>query len=83
MENLTNQILELEEGKNYFVLRQASYKGKTYFLVVGVTPDEENFTNEFMFLEKVDSENDENLFDVEEVTDPAILEVLAKNIKLD
>ena len=31
MENLTNQILKLKSGKNYFVLRQAAYKGITYY----------------------------------------------------
>ncbi len=80
MENLTNQILELKSGKKYFVLRQATYKGTTYFLGAEVTDDGEDFTNEFIFLEKVDGGAN---FSVKEVSDSQVLEVLAKNIKLD
>ena len=80
MNNLTNQILALKSGKQYFVLRQASYKGVTYFLGALTTPDGEDFTNDFAFLEKVDKYGK---FFVKEVTDKAVLDVLAKNIKLD
>ena len=79
MENLTNQVLDLANGKKYFVLRQAVYKGVTYFLGAELTNDEEDFTNEFAFLEKVGNEG----LKVKKVTDPAIIEVLAKNIKID
>ena len=41
MENLTNQVLKLENGSNYFILRQATYKGVTYFLAAEITADEE------------------------------------------
>ena len=80
MENLTNQVLELKSGKKYFVIRQAAYKGKTYFLAAVVTSDEENFTNEFTFLERID---ENGKFLVKKVTDDAILNVLAQNIKLN
>ena len=79
MENITNQILDLENGKKYFVLRQAVYKGTTYFLGAEVTPDEEDFTNEFVFLERI-GEGD---LMVKKVTDKSIIEVLAKNIKIE
>ena len=80
MENLTNQVLELRSGKKYFVLRQAAFRGNTYFLAAVVTEDEENFTNEFTFLERVD---ENGKFLVKKVNDPEILNVLAQNIKLD
>lgn len=79
MENLTNQVLALANGKKYFVLRQAVYKGNTYFLSAELTEDEEDFTNNFIFLQKV---GDEGL-KVKKVTDKNIIEILAKNIKLD
>ncbi len=79
MENLTNQVLALANGKKFFVLRQAVYKGTTYFLSAELTEDEEDFTNNFVFLQKV---GDEGL-KVKKVTDQSIIEVLAKNIKLD
>ncbi len=79
MKNYTNQILELADGKNYFVIRQAVYNDTTYFFAVEVTPDNEDFTNNFLFLEKVD---EGEKFKVKEVTDKKIIEILAKNIKI-
>ncbi len=79
MDNITNQILELDNGKKYFVLRQAVYKGVSYFLGAEVTPDEEDFTNNFVFLERV---GDGDLM-VKKVTDQSIIEVLSKNIKIE
>lgn len=80
MDNLTNQVFELDNGSQYFVLRQAAYKGKTYFFGAELTPDGEDFTNKFTFFEKVDKDGK---FIVKAVKDPEILQVLAKNIKLD
>lgn len=80
MENLTNQILETNVGKKYFILRQAVYKGTTYFLAALVNNEETEFTNEFTFLERVD---EDGLFILKPVTDNAIISILAKNIKLD
>ena len=77
MENLTNQVITLDNNHKYFILRQALYKGKTYFLAAGVTDDEEHFNNKFLFFEKV---NDEENFRVEEVTDESILSVLAPTL---
>ena len=80
MENLTNQVLKLANGKNYFVLRQAVYKGVTYYFGAELDETEEDFTNNFVFLEKMEVEGK---FVVKEVTDPKIIEILAKNIKID
>ena len=79
MDNITNQVLELDNGKKYFVLRQAVYKGVTYFLGAELTADEEDFTNDFIFLERVG--NDDLM--VKRVTDKSIIEILAKNIKIE
>ena len=80
MENLTNQVLTLASGKGYLVLRQAAYRGNVYYLGAEVTPDGEDFTNEFVFFERVEKDGK---FNVKKVTDPEILQVLGKNIKLD
>lgn len=80
MENLTNQVLTLANGKNYLVLRQAAYKGIVYYLGAEVTPDGEDFTNEFIFFERVEREGK---FNVKRVTDTEVLTVLAKNIKFE
>ena len=80
MENLTNQVLTLSNGKCYLVLRQAVYRGVVYYLAAEVTPDGEDFTNEFVFFERVEKDGK---FNVKKVTDSAILKVLAANIKMD
>jgi len=80
MENITNQVLDLANGKKYFVLRQAVYKGVTYFLGAELTPDEEDFTNNFVFFERV---GEGDTFKVKKVTDKAIIDILAKNIKIE
>lgn len=81
MENLTNQILELDNDRKFFVLRQAVYKGITYYFAAEVLENEEDFTGEFIFLERKNGEDES--FSVEEVTDNEILKVLVKNVKLD
>lgn len=80
MENLTNQVLTLANGKGYLVLRQAAYRGNVYYLGAEVTPDGEDFTNEFVFFERVEKDGK---FNVKKVTDTEVLQVLGKNIKLD
>ena len=80
MENLTNQVLTLSNGKGYLVLRQAVYRGVVYYLAAEVTPDGEDFTNEFVFFER---EEIDGKFNVKKVKDEAILKVLASNIKID
>lgn len=79
MENLTNKILELKNNKKYFVIRQATYRENTYYFVVEVTSDGEDFTDNFKFLKKV---KDKDGFIITEEKDKEILEVLAKNIKV-
>ena len=80
MENITNQVIVLGNGKKYYVMRQALYKGSTYLLAAGVTENEEDFTDEFTFLErKVENEKAY----IREVKDKEILKVLLQNITLD
>jgi len=81
MENKTNLVLNLGSAGSYYILRQALYKGKTYYLVAELTKDKEDFTNKILFLERYFDENEKEM--VQEVTDHKILEVLAKNIKIE
>ena len=79
MKDLTGQILELRNGKNYFVLKQIEIDNVIYYLGAGITK-EEDFTKEYTFLERV---NKDGKFSVKEVTDPEILEKLALDVKAD
>lgn len=52
MENITNKIIKFSNDEKYFVLKQAIYKGNSYFMTVKTTPDGENFTNEFYVMQE-------------------------------
>ena len=80
MENLTNQVIKLEDGTRYFIIRQAVFRGSTYFLGAELTKDGDDFTNNFVFLEKLGF-GDELILEV--VTDKEIIEILGKNIKIE
>lgn len=80
MENITNKVMELNNGKKYFIIRQALYKDVTYYFATLLTDDEEDFTGDFIFLERYETDGKAH---VREVTDNKIIEVLAKNIKVD
>ena len=41
MENRIHQVMELENGKKYVVIKQAIYKGHNYFVAARLTDDEE------------------------------------------
>lgn len=79
MEDLTGQILELRNGKNFFVLKQIEKGDKIYYLGAGITKDED-FTKEYLFLERVEKGEK---FSVKEVTDPEVLQKLALDVKAD
>lgn len=80
MENITNKVLELNNGKKYFIVRQLVYNDTTYYFAALLTDDEEDFEDEFTFLERY--EKDGEMF-AREVTDKKIIEILAKNIHID
>lgn len=52
MENRTNKIIKFSENEKYFVLKQAVYKGNSYFMTVKTTPNGEDFTNEFYIMQE-------------------------------
>ena len=52
MENRTNKIIKFNENEKYFVLKQAVYRGNSYFMTVKTTPDGEDFTNEFYVMQE-------------------------------
>lgn len=81
MENLTNKVFKLENGASFLIIRQASYKGDTYYFASELTDDGEDFTGRFTFV-KGETSEDGSLY-ISEVVDSEILKVLANNIKLD
>ena len=79
MENRINHIIKLNNGKKYFILKQAIYKGDNFFVVAEVTDDEEDITNTFLILHET-KEDGKNLVKVEQ--DKDVLAVILKHLDL-
>lgn len=75
MENRTNKIIKFSEEEKYFVLKQAVYKGKSYYMTVKTTPDGKDFTNEFQILQE-DNKDGKSYFS--RLNDVKLLNVLLK-----
>jgi len=75
MENRTNKIIKFSENEKYFVLKQAVYKGNSYFMTVKTTPDGEDFTGEMYVMQEVNKDG-KTLFS--RVTDVKLLGILLK-----
>ena len=54
MENRINQIMKLENGEQYFIIKQAYYKGSNYYVSAKLTENGEEMSGEFTVFEEVD-----------------------------
>lgn len=75
MENRTNKTIKFSEQEKYFILKQAVFKGNSYYLTVRITPDGNDFTNEFAVLQE--TERDGDLY-FSRVNDTKTLSILLK-----
>lgn len=77
MENRINQMIHLENGMDYAVVKQAIYNKENYFVAVQVTEDKKNITDDIVVLHET-KENGETF--VQQVTDEPTLTILMKHI---
>ena len=77
MENRTNQVVELEDGKEYFVLRQIAYKGDTYYVTTELLDGKEKTSEDVKVLKEsiVDGETYLTI-----VTDAKIIEIIYNHL---
>lgn len=61
MINRINQVMELANGKKYVVIKQAIYKGNTYYVSLRLTDDEENVMEELVIFEEVEINGQKNM----------------------
>ena len=78
MINRINSIFELDNNKKYVVLNQAVYEGVNYYLLARITDDEKDILNELIICEEKEKNG---VIGVEVVSDPKLLELLAKYLK--
>ena len=79
MENRINHVVELDNGKKYFILKQAIYMNDNYFIVAEVTEDEEDLKDNFLVLHET-KENGEAFINIE--TDPKVLQIILKHLDI-
>lgn len=75
MNNLIDQVIVLGSGEKKFVLNQAIYKSKNYYLLGDIDPAELNFTGMFSIVEENEREGKRYL---DLVRDEKILSLLIK-----
>lgn len=79
MENRINQVIELENGKKYFILKQAIYLNENYFIVAEVTEDGKDLKENFLVLHEIKEEG-EPFVKIE--TDPKTLQIILKHLDI-
>jgi len=77
MENKTNQVLELANGKEYVVLRQVVYKGDTYYVTSEIHNDGDDFDKNLTVLKET-IEDGKSYVNI--VRDPDIIKVIMNHI---
>lgn len=80
MENRINHIVELEDGKKYFILKQAIYLNENYYIVAEVTDDEEDLKEKFLVLHETKEKGDTF---VQTETDPKIIQIILKHLDIE
>ncbi len=79
MENKISKIFTLADNSKYIVVKQAVYKGETYYLLSKINDEETDILNEFKFVKEIVSAEDTFL---KEVEDKNILTILIKHFDL-
>ena len=79
MENRINHIITLDNGKKYFILKQAIYRGDNFFVAAEVTEDEQNLTNNFLILHET-KEDGKSIVRAEQ--DKEVLAIILKHLDL-
>lgn len=75
MENRINQIIELEDGNKYIILKQAIYHEQNYFTAARISDDEQEIHEEFHLLHEI---NEDGETYIETVTDDSLVQLLLK-----
>ncbi len=79
MVNNIGKVFVLDSGDKYIVSKQAIYKNDNYYVVLKLSEDGEEITDDIKFIKEV-KENDEVY--LEEISDKKTLELIGKNLNL-
>ena len=76
MNNRINKVFVLDDNRKYLVINQAMYKNESYLLLNEVNEEENEILTDIMIVREVMDSNGD--MSVEVVTDPSLLQLLAK-----
>ena len=77
--NRINQVMVLADNLKYVVMKQAQYKGESYFVAAKLTEDEEDVLEEFVVFKEVEYNGQVG---VQEVTDTNLVKLICKYVGL-
>lgn len=79
MENRINNVVTLENGKKYFILKQAIYMNENYFVVAETNESEDDLKENFLILHET-KQGDDTFVQVEK--DPEVLQTILKHLDI-
>ena len=80
MENRINEVVELENGREYFILKQAVYQGHNYYVSTEVDKSNETLTENFVVFKEI-KEGTDVFLEIE--TDVKKLQIILKHLNLN
>lgn len=79
MENRIGQVMSLENGKKYVVMKQAVYRNNNYFVAALLTETEEDILDEIAFFKEIEIDGKQG---IEIVKDSKLIDLISKHVGL-
>jgi len=79
MENNTNKIVTLGDGKEYAIYRHVLYQGRTFYLAFELTENKEELKEDLVILEQLVYDGKDS---IKIVRDANIVKTILENIEL-
>ncbi len=79
MENNTNKIVILQDGREYAIYRHILYQGRTFYLAFELEKDRENLKEDLVVLEQLKYEGQES---IKIVKDAEIIKTILENVEV-
>lgn len=79
MENKTNKIVTLQDGREYGIYRHILYQGRTFYLASELTEDKEDLKEDLIVLEQVLYEGKDS---IKIIKDANLVKTILENIEI-
>ncbi len=79
MKNRTNQVVKLEDGREYGIMKHILYQGRTFYIASEYIEEKDDFSEEFLILEQL-IQDDKDCIQI--VEDTQIIKAIIENIEI-